>query len=99
MRRVIGINWKPMCSVPYLLGLIWLNSSFHASGQPVRPNVLFISVDDLRPELGAYGNKDIHTPNFDRLAVSETRTKVSLAIFRSCFFYKKGIKVKKGDDT
>jgi arylsulfatase A-like enzyme len=33
-----------------------------------RPNVLFIFVDDLRPELGCYGNKLIKTPNIDRLA-------------------------------
>lgn len=33
-----------------------------------RPNVLFIAVDDLRPELGCYGNKEIITPNFDKLA-------------------------------
>jgi arylsulfatase A-like enzyme len=31
-------------------------------------NVLLIAVDDLRPELGCYGNKLIDTPNFDRLA-------------------------------
>lgn len=33
-----------------------------------RMNVLFIAVDDLRPELGAYGVPGIHTPNLDRLA-------------------------------
>src|SRR5687768_14238276 len=33
-----------------------------------RPNVLFIAVDDLRPELGCYGNTIIKTPNLDRLA-------------------------------
>lgn len=32
------------------------------------PNVLFISIDDLRPELGCYGNTEIKTPNIDRLA-------------------------------
>ena len=37
-----------------------------------RPNVLFISVDDLRPELGCYGNQEIKTPNFD--AFSKTAT-------------------------
>lgn len=33
-----------------------------------RPNVLLILVDDLRPELGAYGVERAITPNFDRLA-------------------------------
>jgi len=36
------------------------------------PNVRFIAVDDLRPELGAYGNTAIRTPNIDRLAASGT---------------------------
>lgn len=33
-----------------------------------RPNVLFITVDDLRPMLGAYGERYMHTPHIDRLA-------------------------------
>ncbi len=33
-----------------------------------RPNVLFIAVDDLRPELGCYGNREIRSPHFDRFA-------------------------------
>lgn len=31
-------------------------------------NVLFIAVDDLRPELGCYGNNIVKTPHLDRLA-------------------------------
>lgn len=37
-----------------------------------RPNVLFICVDDLRPELGCYGADHIRSPNIDRLASTGT---------------------------
>ena len=32
-----------------------------------RPNVVFIAVDDLRPELGVYGKDYIKSPNIDRI--------------------------------
>jgi iduronate 2-sulfatase len=35
---------------------------------PQKPNVLFLVVDDLRPELGCYGKDYIKSPNIDRLA-------------------------------
>ena len=37
--------------------------------QPVsKPNILFIMVDDLRPQLGCYGSPETISPNIDRLA-------------------------------
>ncbi len=39
-----------------------------SNGQSERPNILFICVDDLRPELGCYGADYIHSPNIDKLA-------------------------------
>ncbi len=37
-----------------------------------KPNILFIAVDDLKPDLGCYGNSYVKTPNFDRLAAMGT---------------------------
>lgn len=36
--------------------------------KPDRPNILFIPVDDLRPQLGCYGQKQMATPHIDQLA-------------------------------
>lgn len=48
----------------FLSALCPLLSAF--SAQPL--NVLFIAVDDLRPDIGCYGVKHAKTPNIDRLA-------------------------------
>jgi arylsulfatase A-like enzyme len=39
-----------------------------AAPAPPKPNILFIAVDDLRPELGCYGKDYIKSPNIDRIA-------------------------------
>ncbi|MBY0373777.1 MAG: sulfatase [Bryobacteraceae bacterium] len=45
-----------------------------AFAQPAnkRPNVLFIAVDDLRPELGCYGAGHVRSPRIDELARTGT---------------------------
>jgi uncharacterized sulfatase len=44
-----------------------------ASAATARPNILFIAIDDLRPEIGAYGVNRAVTPNIDRLAAKSVR--------------------------
>ncbi|MHC4945859.1 MAG: sulfatase [Planctomycetota bacterium] len=44
-----------------------------AGGQGIqKPNILFIVVDDLRPQLGCYDHAEMHSPNIDALAVRGT---------------------------
>ncbi|MFM1767985.1 MAG: hypothetical protein RJA22_514 [Verrucomicrobiota bacterium] len=50
------------------LGLLTAHAAHAAS--PARPNILFLAVDDLRPELGCYGSPIVQSPNLDRLARS-----------------------------
>ncbi|MCB1225902.1 MAG: sulfatase-like hydrolase/transferase [Verrucomicrobiales bacterium] len=50
--------WKTLCL--FLIGA----ASVHAA----RPNVLMICVDDLKPQLGCYGDATAHTPNIDAFA-------------------------------
>jgi iduronate 2-sulfatase len=54
-----------LTSAGILAGLV---SGCRISTTKKRPNILFIAVDDLRPELGCYGNREIQSPHFDSFA-------------------------------
>ncbi len=47
-------------------------------------NVLFIASDDLRPEIRAYGNRVIQTPNIDRIASRGTKFNRAYAQYPLC---------------
>jgi arylsulfatase A-like enzyme len=54
--------------IPFLFCLsagLLTNCSTSDENKP--PNILFIAVDDLRPELGCYGTEYVKSPNIDRL--------------------------------
>jgi arylsulfatase A-like enzyme len=52
----------------YILLFLFLFLLCSCTGKQDQPNVLFICVDDLRPELGCYGNSVALSPNLDELA-------------------------------
>lgn len=54
--------------ITFLILLLFFQACGAEEQQNKKPNVLFIAVDDLRNELNSYGAKQIHSPNFDRLA-------------------------------
>jgi arylsulfatase A-like enzyme len=69
LKKHISTSKKMKIEKSVSIVLIVLISFFGCSEErETRPNVLFIAVDDLRPELGCYGNEHIKSPNIDRLA-------------------------------
>ena len=51
-----------------LLVALALSPAMAQTGGSKKMNILFIASDDMRPELGCYGAKHIHSPHIDRLA-------------------------------
>lgn len=54
----------------FLVSILFISNSCNSKTEQSiqKPNVLFICVDDLRPELACYGNEYIKSPNIDKLA-------------------------------
>jgi iduronate 2-sulfatase len=59
-------------SMKALLVAILTSGVSWVSAQAVKPNVLFVAVDDLKPTIRCYGDKVAKTPNIDRIAAMGT---------------------------
>lgn len=59
--------------LPHLLLLLCVSASPRETFSADRPNILFIAVDDLRPELGCYGSGIVKSPHIDALAATGRR--------------------------
>lgn len=58
-----------LCYLPLAFSLfLGTASPLPAGDSRAKPNILFIAVDDLRPQTRADGHAIMHTPNIDRLA-------------------------------
>ena len=56
----------------------------HSDNSPARPNILFITSDDLGLQLGCYGDTVIETPRIDALAASGAQFDVAYVAQASC---------------
>jgi iduronate 2-sulfatase len=71
-RSVSRCLWTSVFTMAAVLPLLLVVAPTDAADQ-AKPNVLFIAVDDLRPQLGCYGRQQMHSPNIDRLAAGGFR--------------------------
>ncbi len=56
----------------YLFFSLTFLCSIFLRAQDVKPNILFIAIDDLKPTVGAFGDDFAVTPNIDKLAKTST---------------------------
>ncbi len=68
------------CRLKWRLGMIalllpfWLSTALAGASPPqVRPNILWITCEDLSPHLRCFGDVQAHTPHLDRLAAQGVR--------------------------
>src|SRR5437899_635825 len=56
-----------------------------AEAEPVkRPNILWITCEDISPNLGCYGDRDAVTPNLDKLAAQGVRYSHAFTVAGVC---------------
>ena len=72
---VIVVRRKCMLIAFFILSGLLVSSDVYSGMSQLatkndRPNVLFISVDDLRPDIGSYGHPVAQTPNIDSFSQS-----------------------------
>ncbi|WP_068544286.1 sulfatase [Thalassotalea crassostreae] len=60
------------------------NANAQTEGEELQPNILFIIADDLRMNIGCYGDKLVVTPNLDRFCKQSMQFNRSYVQFPSC---------------
>jgi len=72
------------CFVALLFVTLMPAGSIHAAEPPSRPNLLWITCEDISPDLGCYGVEGAITPNLDRLAAEGVRYTHAFALAGVC---------------
>lgn len=81
--NILSIATLYWCSIGLVANLSSATCCF-AQEPASRPNILFIAVDDLRPELNCYGRSHIQSPNIDALAAGGVLFERSYCMVPTC---------------
>src|SRR5262245_25666391 len=85
IRNIMIQSSTRRCTIAVVGVLLAVTFASHASRQALaadapadndaasRPNILLICIDDLKPNIGCYGDPHAVTPNIDRLAAQGVR--------------------------
>jgi len=84
MRQVRERSLAILCAMALIANFVCVESAPAQKRSRPKYNVLFLISDDLRPELGSYGNPLIKTPNIDRIAARGTRFDHAYAQYPLC---------------
>ncbi len=89
MLRMLHADSPTFCSAPrrrraLACVAVCLGMIVSAAAAQQRPNILFITVDDLNNDLGAYGHPAVQSPSIDRLASEGIRFDAAYAQYPVC---------------
>ena len=79
MKNTIHSNWLSALIIVFVLVLLPAHNK-----QQDRPNILWITVEDMSPNLGSFGDMWAHTPNLDALAQRSVRYSHAFATAPVC---------------
>lgn len=68
MKKIYQTSTLYVFMIGFILSLAQCSTERINEENTSKPNILFIAIDDLRPELGCYGIDYIKSPNIDKLA-------------------------------
>ncbi|MFZ5828975.1 MAG: sulfatase-like hydrolase/transferase [Planctomycetota bacterium] len=86
MYRAAGLRWNLLTAGLFLvLCFAPLTALLAAEApEPVRPNILWLTAEDICPNLGCYGDRYATTPNLDRFAEESVRYTQAYGITGVC---------------
>jgi arylsulfatase A-like enzyme len=70
---MINRTRRSLFAFAILMGIVPAAAAQGQARAPARPNIVWISNEDMSPRLGAYGDLLARTPNLDRLATASIR--------------------------
>ncbi len=89
--RPMHKNRRPSLLSGFVACLLATLSIHAAAGADDRPNILWISCEDISPNLGCYGDRHAITPNLDQLAAEGVRFDRAFTTAGVCAVVRSGI--------